>query len=213
VHMGSLQEFITQRRRDGVKTKTLNLALGVVRRVLNLAACEWMNACYVDSNIASTPTGAGFARRPVRGSSGPARPSQWPHHDALLPSGTDGPHRGRGEGVGDRAPQPPGFDAKSVNRWSAKWLIKRSYYGAPGEIRTPGLLVRSQALYPTELRAQRRSNAALRQPRTSRDPDVWQLSGARQGREYYHNKRRSPLHHEGGRVSLSIDFEHISMFN
>src|SRR5450432_823542 len=27
-------------------------------------------------------------------------------------------------------------------------------YGAPGEIRTPGLLVRSQALYPTELRAQ-----------------------------------------------------------
>jgi hypothetical protein len=27
--------------------------------------------------------------------------------------------------------------------------------GAPGEIRTPGLLVRSQALYPTELRAQR----------------------------------------------------------
>ncbi len=26
--------------------------------------------------------------------------------------------------------------------------------GAPGEIRTPDLLVRSQALYPTELRAQ-----------------------------------------------------------
>jgi hypothetical protein len=25
--------------------------------------------------------------------------------------------------------------------------------GAPGEIRTPDLLVRSQALYPTELRA------------------------------------------------------------
>ena len=28
--------------------------------------------------------------------------------------------------------------------------------GAPGEIRTPDLLVRSQALYPTELRARRR---------------------------------------------------------
>ena len=26
-------------------------------------------------------------------------------------------------------------------------------FGAPGEIRTPDLLVRSQALYPTELRA------------------------------------------------------------
>jgi hypothetical protein len=27
------------------------------------------------------------------------------------------------------------------------------FYGAPGEIRTPGLLVRSQTLYPAELRA------------------------------------------------------------
>jgi integrase len=43
VHMGSLREFIAQRRRDGVKTKTLNLALGVVRRVLNLASSEWMD--------------------------------------------------------------------------------------------------------------------------------------------------------------------------
>ena len=30
---------------------------------------------------------------------------------------------------------------------------KSLIYGAPGEIRTPDLLVRSQALYPTELRA------------------------------------------------------------
>jgi hypothetical protein len=29
-------------------------------------------------------------------------------------------------------------------------------YGAPGEIRTPGLLVRSQTLYPAELRAHTR---------------------------------------------------------
>ena len=27
------------------------------------------------------------------------------------------------------------------------------FYGAPGEIRTPGLLIRSQSLYPAELRA------------------------------------------------------------
>jgi hypothetical protein len=40
--------------------------------------------------------------------------------------------------------------------------------GAPGEIRTPGLLVRSQALYPTELRA-------------------------RKGREYYHINQRAPF--------------------
>ncbi len=33
VHMGSLQEFIAKRRQDGVKTKTLNMALAVVRRI------------------------------------------------------------------------------------------------------------------------------------------------------------------------------------
>ncbi len=35
------------------------------------------------------------------------------------------------------------------------YLIFNDFYvgGAPGEIRTPDLLVRSQALYPTELRA------------------------------------------------------------
>ncbi len=43
VHMGSLQAFIAQRRRDGVKTKTINAALAVVRRVMNLAASEWMD--------------------------------------------------------------------------------------------------------------------------------------------------------------------------
>src|SRR5450755_1058606 len=43
VHMGSLQDFIEKRRQDGVKTKTLNMALAAVRRVLNLAASEWMD--------------------------------------------------------------------------------------------------------------------------------------------------------------------------
>jgi hypothetical protein len=52
----------------------------------------------------------------------------------------------------------PGRDPKLVLHANKKWArcgpIFYSY-GAPGEIRTPGLLVRSQALYPTELRAQR----------------------------------------------------------
>jgi integrase len=43
VHMGNLQEFIAKRRQDGVKTKTLNAALGVVRRICNLASSEWMD--------------------------------------------------------------------------------------------------------------------------------------------------------------------------
>lgn len=32
-------------------------------------------------------------------------------------------------------------------------MILLTNYGAPGEIRTPDTLVRSQVLYPTELRA------------------------------------------------------------
>ena len=43
VHMGSLEPFIVSRRKDGVKTKTINLALGLVRRILNLSASEWMD--------------------------------------------------------------------------------------------------------------------------------------------------------------------------
>jgi integrase len=43
VHMGSLQGFVASRKLDGVKTKTINLALGVVRHILNLAASEWID--------------------------------------------------------------------------------------------------------------------------------------------------------------------------
>jgi hypothetical protein len=43
VHMGSLQPYIARRQQDGVKTKTINVALAVVRWVLNLASSEWMD--------------------------------------------------------------------------------------------------------------------------------------------------------------------------
>ena len=43
VHMGTLQAFIKARRKQGIKTKSINLALGVVRHILNLAASEWMD--------------------------------------------------------------------------------------------------------------------------------------------------------------------------
>jgi hypothetical protein len=33
-------------------------------------------------------------------------------------------------------------------------VLRELFSGAPGEIRTPDLLIRSQSLYPTELRAQ-----------------------------------------------------------
>jgi integrase len=43
VHMGTLQAFKEKRLADGVKTKTLNAGFAVVRRILNLAASEWMD--------------------------------------------------------------------------------------------------------------------------------------------------------------------------
>ncbi len=43
IHVGALQPFIDGRRRDGVTTRTINHGLQVVRRILNLAASEWMD--------------------------------------------------------------------------------------------------------------------------------------------------------------------------
>lgn len=41
VHDGALAPFIDERRQQGIKTKTINLALGVVRHILRLAAQSW----------------------------------------------------------------------------------------------------------------------------------------------------------------------------
>ena len=43
VHIGSLQPYIEHRKKKGIKTKTINLALQVVRHILNLAASVWMD--------------------------------------------------------------------------------------------------------------------------------------------------------------------------
>jgi integrase len=43
VHMGSLQNFIHHRKAQGVKNRTINYALQVVRHILNLASGEWMD--------------------------------------------------------------------------------------------------------------------------------------------------------------------------
>lgn len=41
--MGSLQAFISARRKEGIKAKSINHALGVVRHILNVAASEWID--------------------------------------------------------------------------------------------------------------------------------------------------------------------------
>lgn len=43
IHMGTMQPFIDARRKMGIKTRTINHGLQVVRRILNLAASEWMD--------------------------------------------------------------------------------------------------------------------------------------------------------------------------
>ena len=43
LHMGILQPFIEARRKEKIKTRTINHGLQVVRRILNLAATEWID--------------------------------------------------------------------------------------------------------------------------------------------------------------------------
>jgi integrase len=43
VHMGTLQPYIEDRRRAGWKKRTINYGLQVTRRILNLAASEWLD--------------------------------------------------------------------------------------------------------------------------------------------------------------------------
>ncbi len=43
VHMGTLQAYIDDRRQAGWKKRTINYGLQVTRRILNLAASEWMD--------------------------------------------------------------------------------------------------------------------------------------------------------------------------
>ncbi|MEO8402611.1 MAG: site-specific integrase [Gammaproteobacteria bacterium] len=43
VHMGTLQEFILVRKQKGLKMRTINYGLQLVRHILNLAASEWLD--------------------------------------------------------------------------------------------------------------------------------------------------------------------------
>lgn len=54
IHMGSLLTFIESRRKEGIKTRTINHGLQVVRRILNLAATEWIDE-YGLTWLASAP--------------------------------------------------------------------------------------------------------------------------------------------------------------
>ena len=43
VHMGTLRPYIEKAKRQGLKNRTINMPLEVVRHILNLAAGEWLD--------------------------------------------------------------------------------------------------------------------------------------------------------------------------
>jgi integrase len=43
IHMGAMQKFVEARRQSGIKTRTINHGLQIVRHILNLAASEWVD--------------------------------------------------------------------------------------------------------------------------------------------------------------------------
>lgn len=43
IHIGSLQAYIQLRKESGVKSRTINYGLQVIRHILNLAASEWLD--------------------------------------------------------------------------------------------------------------------------------------------------------------------------
>ena len=43
IHIGTLQPYIESRRKSGAKNRTINYALELTRRILNLAAGEWLD--------------------------------------------------------------------------------------------------------------------------------------------------------------------------
>ena len=50
----------------------------------------------------------------------------------------------------------PFFKKEEYNEWNTEWLSLGKKIGDPGTIRTYDLLIRSQLLYPAELRGQER---------------------------------------------------------
>lgn len=81
IHDASLAPYIAARKKEGRANKTINLALGVVRRILNLAASSWRDP--------DGRTWLDFAPKitmlPLVGHQREPRPISWPEQRNLLP--------------------------------------------------------------------------------------------------------------------------------
>lgn len=73
LHMGSLQDLIAKRRQNGVKTKAANVALGIVRRSVNLSVSEWMgekSITWLETALRSSCFRSRMPARPIRSRTG-----------------------------------------------------------------------------------------------------------------------------------------------
>lgn len=79
VHMGTLQTFIDARKKQGVKTKTINGSLAVVRHLLNMAASEWLD----ENNLTWLQSAPKIKLLPVTDARGPY-PLSWDEQTRLF---------------------------------------------------------------------------------------------------------------------------------
>jgi integrase len=81
VHDGTLAPYTTARLEDGRAHKTINLALGVVRRILNLAATSWRD----ESGKTWLEQAPKISLLPLTGHQREPRPITWAEQRRLLP--------------------------------------------------------------------------------------------------------------------------------
>ena len=81
VHDGTLAAYVAQRLSDGRSHKTVNLALGVVRRILNLASTAWRD----DGGNTWLQQAPRITMLPLVGHQREPQPISWADQRALLP--------------------------------------------------------------------------------------------------------------------------------
>lgn len=81
VNATSLQAFVDHELGRGISHKTINLALGHVRRILNLAASQWTDPLSGQTWLAAPPK---LVMLPLKGHQRPSYPISWEEQDALI---------------------------------------------------------------------------------------------------------------------------------
>jgi integrase len=81
VHDSTLAPFITARLAAGIAHKTINLALGVVRRILNLAATKWRD----EKGVTWLQQAPAITLLPLIGHQREPQPISWQQQRLLLP--------------------------------------------------------------------------------------------------------------------------------